>query len=333
MKSGIVPRTWVIVICACLSLAVWAQEKPKEQPKISEGEQKAIEKINTASGLQAKMQAVGEYMKKFSKSPMRPKVAAFVANEILIVTDHNQRISMSQAYMSTFNQPGEPELVQPGLIDSLTKVQKVDEAFAEGAKYLGTVPDDVTILTSLAMVGADQAQRQNGKFAPQVLQYSTKAIELIEADKRHDRIPVDEWAAFKNRWLPSLYQVQGLISFLTGDKASARTRMDRAAQLNPQDPFTMMMMGNFADEEYQELAKQYQAAKDGPIKDGIYKQALEKMDLVIDYYARSAAAADGKPEYKGLLEQVQKGLDAYYSFRHNGSTTGLKELVEKYKKK
>jgi tetratricopeptide (TPR) repeat protein len=316
-----------------LSLAVCAQEKPKEQPKVSEGEQKAIEKINTASGIQAKMQAVNEYMKKFSKSPMRPKVANFVANEILNVADHNQRISLSQAFMSAFNQPGEPELVQPGMIDSLTKTQKFDEAFAEGAKYLAKVPDDVTILTSLAMVGADQVQRQNGKFAPQVTQYSAKAIELIEADKRTERIPANEWGEYKTRWLPSLYQVQGLVAYLSGDKAGARTKMDKAAQLNPQDPFTMMMMGNFADEEYQDLAKQYQASKEGPIKDGIYKQALGKMDMVIDFYARAAAAAEGKPEYKALQEQVQKGLEAYYAFRHNGSTTGMKELVEKYKKK
>ena len=127
--------------------------------------------------------------------------------------------------------------------------------------------------------------------------------------------------------------MQGLLAYLTGDKAAAREKMDRAAQLNPNDPFTMMMMGNFADEEYQDLAKQYQAAKEGPIRDGIYKQALAKMDTVIDYFARAAAAAEGKPEYKGLQDQVQKGLEAYYSFRHNGSTTGLKELVEKYKKK
>ncbi|MDX2033310.1 MAG: hypothetical protein SF339_21730 [Blastocatellia bacterium] len=321
------------MVSVFLSLAVLAQEKPKEQAKISEGEQKAIEKINTASGIQAKMQAVNEYMKKFSKSPMRPKVANFVANEILNVADHNQRISLSQAFMSTFNQPGEPELVQPGLIDSLSKTQKFDEAFAEGAKYLAKIPDDVTILTSLAMVGADQVQRQNGKFAPQVTQYSAKAIELIEADKRIERIPANEWGEYKTRWLPSLYQVQGLIAYLTGDKAGARTKMDKAAQLNPLDPFTMMMMGNFADEEYQDLAKQYQASKEGPIKDGIYKQALGKMDMVIDFYARAAAAAEGKPEYKALHEQVQKGLETYYAFRHNGSTTGMKELVEKYKKK
>ena len=321
MKSGIVPRAWVVALCVSFGLAVLAQDKPKEQANISEGEQKAIQKINTASGVQAKMQAVSEYLKKYSKSPMRPKVANFVANEILNVSDHNQA------------QPGEPELVQPGMIDSLTKVQKHDEAFAEGAKYLAKVPEDVTILTSLAMVGADLAQRQNGKFVPQVQQYSAKAIELIEGDKRHERIPANEWGDFKNRWLPNLYQVQGLLAYLTGDKAAAREKMDRAAQLNPNDPFTMMMMGNFADEEYQDLAKQYQAAKEGPIRDGIYKQALAKMDTVIDYFARAAAAAEGKPEYKGLQDQVQKGLEAYYSFRHNGSTTGLKELVEKYKKK
>lgn len=326
-----------ILLVALFALSGWAQDKSKDaakdQTKISEAEQKAIEKINSASGTQAKMQAVGEYLKKYGKSPMRPRVAAYVADEITRVEDHGQRIQLASAYASAFNQPGEAELVKPALIDSLTKTNKFDEAFSEGAKYLEKQPNDLVILTQLAIIGTDQAQRQNGKFIPQVQQYSARAIELIESGKKPEKMSEETFAEYKTRWLPNLYQVQGLVAYITGDKAGGRAKLEKSASLNAQDPFTLMMLGNFADDEYQEIAKQYQVEKAGPGKDAMLKQAYAKMDQVIDYMARAAAAAEGRPEYAELQKQVTQNLEAYYKYRNNGSTAGMKELIEKHKKK
>src|SRR5215471_943444 len=59
-----------------------------DAPKVSEGEQKAIEKIKSAGSASEKIKAAQEYVKKNAKSPMRPRVAAYVADEISRVNDH-----------------------------------------------------------------------------------------------------------------------------------------------------------------------------------------------------------------------------------------------------
>src|SRR5215813_2618843 len=113
MKSGLAPklRALAMVVCALLaSSAALAAVQDKQQakddaPKISEGEQKAIEKIKAASGASEKLKASAEYLKKNGKSPMRPRVAAYVADEVAKVTDHNQRASLLENFTKTFNQP------------------------------------------------------------------------------------------------------------------------------------------------------------------------------------------------------------------------------------
>ncbi len=90
-----------------------------------------------------------------------------------------------------------------------------------------------------------------------------------------------------------------------------------------------MLLGTFANDEYQELAKKYNAEKN----EAVLKQAQAKMDEVIDWYARAIAGAEGKPAYEPMTKELMPNLEQYYSYRHNGSTNGLKELIEKYKKK
>jgi hypothetical protein len=70
---------------------------------------------------------------------------------------------------------------------------------------------------------------------------------------------------------------------------------------------------------------------DGPQKNEALVKATEKMDKVIDLYARALGASAGKPEHKNLNEQVLQAVTPYYKFRHNGSTEGLQQLIDKYK--
>src|SRR5262245_42737935 len=142
MKSGLAPkiRALAMVVCAFLACsAAFAAVQDKQQskddaPKISEGEQKSIEKIKAASGVAEKLKAAAEYVKKHSKSQMRPRVAAYVSDEIAKVTDHNQRIGLVENFTKTFNLPEEADLIKPTLIDSLIISNKFEEAFNEGSK-------------------------------------------------------------------------------------------------------------------------------------------------------------------------------------------------------
>src|SRR5215468_9908211 len=122
MKSGLAPklRALAMVVCALLaSSAALAAVQDKQQakddaPKISEGEQKAIDKIKAASGVAEKLKASADYLKKNGKSPVRPQVAAYVSEEIRKVTDHNQRIGFAENFTKTFTE--DADLIKPVLI-------------------------------------------------------------------------------------------------------------------------------------------------------------------------------------------------------------------------
>src|SRR5262245_17827179 len=82
-----------------------SQSSKDKAPQVSEAEQKILEKIKSSSGTDAKLKASGEFVKKYSKSPMRPQVASYLAGEIGAVKDDSQKISLAQNFISTFNQP------------------------------------------------------------------------------------------------------------------------------------------------------------------------------------------------------------------------------------
>ncbi len=337
MKSICVPITRALTVCALtialltvLSTAALSFPFQEAQPQVSEDERKAIDKVNTASGADAKLKAAGDYLKKYSKSPLRPRLAGHVADEIISLKDNGQKISLAQNYQSIFNQPNEADLIKPALVEAYLNSGKVDEALSESSKYLERNPDDVIMLTQLAWAGANQAQKQTA--SPKLLQASsdaaTKAIGLMEADKKPERMTPENWTGYKNSWLPRLYQAQGVIMASNNNKAGAKEMLEKAAGFDPYEPSVLLLLVNLSNEEYQELAKRYQTEK----KQDVLTKALAKMDEVIDWLARAVAATDGNAQTKETHDQLLDNLKQYYSFRHDGKTDGMNELIQKYKK-
>jgi tetratricopeptide (TPR) repeat protein len=311
------------------------QQSKDSAPKISEGEQQAMGKINAASGVAEKLKASAEYLKKYGKSPHRPRVAAYVADEIAKVTDSAQRISLIENFNKTFNQPGEADLVKSYLIDALLNSNKLDEAINEASKHLEKNPDDVLVLTQLAWAGANQAQRsaQSGQAVnPAALQKASqagaKAAELMEADRKPEKMDATYWNNYRNSWLPRLYQAQGVIAYFGNDKTTAKEKLEKAVGLDPYDPPALLMITDILNNEYNQIAQKYQAEK----KQTLLNEAMQKMDELIEYLARTAAATEGNAQYQAINGAIMENLKSYYAFRHEGKTDGLKELVQKYKK-
>jgi tetratricopeptide (TPR) repeat protein len=343
MKSGLAPklRALSIIVCAFLACsAAGAAVRDKQQsnddaPKISEGEQKAIEKIKSANGVPEKLKAAAEYLKKNGKSQMRPRVAAYVSDEIAKVTDHNQRIGFVENFTKTFNLPEEADLIKPTLIESLIASNKFEQAFNEGSKYVEKKPDDVVVLTMLASAGANQASRQaqSNQAPPAAMlqkasEAGAKAVELLEGDKKPEKMDAAYWSNFRNTWLPRLYQAQGMILFASNDRAAAKDKLEKAAGLDPYDPNTLLLLSGILIDEYSKLAERYQAEK----KQAQLNEALQKMDELIDWLARAAAATETNAQYKAANGQVMDQLKQYYEFRHEGKSDGMNELIQKYKK-
>jgi len=330
-------NSWVLSVCALALLSGWlalpalaGQEKPKEQPKISEDEAKALQKLNSATSTSDKTKQVVEFLKKFKKTTQRAKLADYLSNQIALEKDPNVKLQAAQQFISTFDQPGEADLVKPALIDAYVQQNKFDEAYSEGAKYLAAHPDDVFVHAQLGFVGAQQIQK-NGptwKHAKAAAQHASTAVEMLEGDKKPEKTEAQFWTNYRNSWLPRLYQASGLIFYFTEDKVKAKDLLEKSAGLDQYDVSTLAMLGNIANEEYNELAKKYQTER----KADVLEKALEKMDEIIDWYARGVAAAEGKPELQQMRQQVLEQLQQYYSFRHEGKTDGLQALINKYKK-
>jgi tetratricopeptide (TPR) repeat protein len=343
MKSGLAPKLRALAMIVCASLAFTAalaaaqdkQQANNDAPKISEGEQKAIDKIKSANGVAEKLKASAEYLKKNGKSQMRPRVAVYVSDEIVKVTDHNQRVGFAENFTKTFNQAEDADLIKPTLIESLIALNRFEEAFNEGSKYVERKPDDVIVLTMLASAGANQAgnQIQSNQAPPAgMLQKASdagaKAVELLEADKKPEKMDAAYWNTFRNTWLPRLYSAQGIILFVNKDKVAAKDKLEKAIGLDPYDLGTLLMLRNISNDEYTSLVERYQSER----KQALLNEALQKMDELIDWLARAAAVTEGNAQYDAMNKQIMDQLNEMYAFRHEKKMDGLKELIQKYKK-
>jgi hypothetical protein len=309
-----------------------AQQDKKQEPRLSDDERKAAKKITDAKGLDAQLQASAEFVKKYPKSVVRPQIAKHLAEEINAMQDRPQKISAAQTYLEFFNENAEADAVEPVLVEAYLDNNQVGEGFRAAAPWLERHPEDVPMLMRLTLAGSNEATRGNSNFLKQSQQYGMKAIELMEADRKPAGIEATEWTAYKTRWLPVLYREAGVIALRMEDKAAARVRLEKAAALKSTDPTVYAVLGGLADEEYEALVNKYKSARTPAEGDAMLKKAQEQLDRVIELYAQAVALSEAKPEYKQISDQLTPALQSYYKFRHNGSTDGLQQLLDKYKR-
>lgn len=338
MKAIISPLMRMFVLCVMattlagttLASHSFVQDKDKKA-QVSGDEQKLLNKMESAGDINAKMQAAGEFIKKYPKSIKRLDAAKYMANEIT-KAESAKRIDLAHNFLTIFTDNQEAGLIAPIQVDAYLTANKPDEAFKAGAAYLEKNPDDAAVLAQLGYGGIEQAKRQNNTYVQQSITYSTKAIALIEADKMPISYSPDKWAEFKTQWQPLLYQSLGLAAYMSNNKDDAKEKFEKAVSLNPTEPFNYAMLGSLANEEYQVLADRHKTMMSGPLKDETLKRANAKIDQVIDYFARAVGLSEGKPAYQNLHDQILQDLTEYYKYRHNNSTEGLQALIAQYKK-
>ncbi len=306
-------------------------ESTRKGPQAAEGEVQAAKKVQAASDGAAALQSGGEFIKKYPKSTLRLQVAQLVAGKISQTADNSQKISLAENFPTVFNQPGEADVITPTLVDAYSKANKFDEAFQKVSPWLEKNPEDVRTLVQMALTGADQAKHGNRKFADVSQKYGLKAIELIEADKRPASLDAEQWAEYKTKWLSQVYQSEGFLSMLGGNADDAKARLQKAISLSGSDPFNYVMLGMVYDNAYQQHAEQHKKMSPGPAEEALLKTALATMDQVIEAYLHAIALAEGDG-YKALHDSLLESVQTYYKYRHNGSTTGLQQAIDKYKK-
>jgi hypothetical protein len=306
-----------------------------QQPQVPEAEKQAALKIQTAADPTAQLQAASEFIKQFPKSTLRRGIAQFVAGKIDGLQDQAQKATLAENFSTVFTEANEKEIITPILLDAYLRANRMADAFRVAPTWLEKNPDDVSALTQMALSGIDQIRREGEKAKNLVApsqQYATQAIALIEANKKPANLDETQWSDYKTRLLPALYQSLGIVALMSSNGAEAKAKLEKAASLYPGDPLNYALLGNLVDDEYQQLAMQHKDMPAGAAKDEKLKQAIAKMQQVVELYAQAIALAENKPPYQQLSGQVKPQLESYYKFLHDGSDKGLQELINKYKK-
>lgn len=318
----------IAVLLPALATSTMAQPG---QAQASPDEQKMAEAIMAATDPAMKLKAATDFIKKYPKSGSRSVIAVALADQVSNVADATQKVALAQSYQTIFTEPSEDDLIMPVLVEALSQAKRPDEAFARGADFLTRNPDSLAVLVQLLALGTTEAKAKNPKFVTQSLQYGAHAIQLVEADKKPAWMDDVAWARYKSATLPGLYQSMGLLNLIKGDKAQGRASYMKASELAPADPFNFVMLAGIVNEEYQTSAKKYQGLPAGPAKDEELKKAQALMDAAIDAYAHAVAVSEGNAALQPVRQQFMQDLEAYYKYRHNNSSAGMQELIDKYK--
>jgi tetratricopeptide (TPR) repeat protein len=316
---------------AALAFAAPQQGKQDKAPKVPDAERKAAQKIDDAKDAASKMQAANDFIQKYPASSLRPKIVELLIGQIADMQDNAQKISLAESFMGTFMEASEANRMYPILLDAYVSAKRIEDAFNAAKPWLELNPNEVDVLYLLAITGTAEAQRQNQKFVKESQQYGLKAIELIEANKRPEGITVEHWNKNKTRWLPQLYQSMGLIALMNGNNADALTRLQKAVALGPNEPFNYVLLSSIKNEEYTRAATQFQAMPAGSAKTEMEKKLNAQLDELIDLYAHALGLMEGKPQFEQVRGQILTDLTTYYKYRHQDSTNGMQELINKYK--
>lgn len=317
------------LLIGCLNAR--AQEKQPDRPNLSPDEQKLVNNIVTAKDAPAKLNAAAELIKKHPQTPVRQHVAENMANQVANVKDSAQELTLAQQLETIFNDPAEVDIVGPVIVKAHADANQPDQAFTKGAEFLSHAPDALALLVQLAAIGTDQAKKQNAKFVPQTIQYTTHAIELIEGDKKPAHFDDTRWKEYKEQTLAQLYQSRALLNFAKGDRAEAKANYTKASQLNPADAYNFIMLAALLNDEYQTEGQRYQSMPAGATRDEELKKVQAMLDSVIDVYAHAVALSEGNAALQQIRQQYAEDLQTYYKYRHNGSTEGMQQLIDKYK--
>ncbi|MDT7777637.1 MAG: hypothetical protein QOC99_149 [Acidobacteriota bacterium] len=335
MKFRIISAFALACVCALACAGVAAAQdtgkgKAAAEVKVSGGERDAAQKITKASGTEAKLQAAAAFVKKYPQSSLRQQIAQDIAKLIIDTQDAQAKASLAQAYLDIFNRPEEAAYVNASLLNAYINAGKTEEAMKMGASWLQQHPDDIQTMQNLTILASAAAIKNNNAFIAQGRQYGAKAIEMLEADKMPEGTDAAKWAQFKAAALVSLYRETGVLAFKSNDNAAALPLLQKAASLKSPDPGVYLLLSDLTNDQYEQLAKEYQVAPAAE-KAEKFKKVQTSLDQVIDAYAQAVAITEGVAQYQPVNASLKQALEQYYKYRHN-STQGMQQLIDKYKK-
>jgi hypothetical protein len=293
-------------------------------------ETEALSAITQAKNPTTKLAAAEDFVARFPKSTSRLKAAELVAAEIMKVRNGTVAITLVERAQSIFTADEEREIFKPVALEAYATGNRPNDAFKLAAELLAKNPDDLEILVQMTRAGAAEVKKRNREHLDVSLQYSSKAIALIEAGTKPPKLADEAWAQHKSN-LGQIYQDTAILYLGKDDLKEAEARLAKATTLRPNDPSNFALLGRVLNVEYGRQMEEYEKLPEGRARQDRLKQLDLLLDPIIDAYARAAGLALGRSEYQTLMQQVIPDLTNYYKYRNKKSTKGLQELINKYR--
>jgi hypothetical protein len=217
--------------------------------------------------------------------------------------------------------------------------RKYAKTFELGRPLLALRPDNFFVLGLLAEAGYENALAGNVSLNDETIDYSRRAIQLIEAGKVSKPDPfknIETATGFLNLALGSLLKDKSPVEATAAFSKAVRTRSPFE-----NDPLTYYRLGVvILKGPYAQLSAEYNEKYGAKQSSAEQQAALEQINLLgtraIDAFARSVALSDPAlpaaaagvtqftPEFRS---KVLAQLTALYKSFHNDSDAGLNDLI------
>lgn len=206
---------------------------------------------------------------------------------------------------------------------------KIAKAFELGRALLKKNPENFYVLSTLVQAGYINALKGDPTFVQESIDAAQRAIAIAESDKFTNADPFSNVA-----------DARGFLNFALGtfeislapEKAStAFVQAVKSGSSYKDNPLTYNLLGiSILKGEYAQVSADYNTKfgnkPPSPEQEAMLKRIIQLGERAIDAYARSVALST-KPEQQEARTKMLGQLTQLYKNFHNGTDTGLTELI------
>jgi hypothetical protein len=203
------------------------------------------------------------------------------------------------------------------------------KAFELGRAALQKDPENFYVLGTLALAGYANALKGDPKFTEESIDAATRALAIAEGENFTKTDPFTDAA-----------DARGFLNFALGyfdislapeKAAAALVRAAKAGSSYKDNPSTYDMLGiAILKGEYARVSTEYNTKfgnkPPSPEQQAMLQQIIKLGDRAIDAYARAVALSTKPDQQESRTRMMAKLIQLYKNF-HEGSDTGLNELI------
>ena len=220
--------------------------------------------------------------------------------------------------------------------------ESLDALLTAGDTWLRKTPNDIGPTVRLATATGFGLLAGWYKDAARVFADAEKALKVLEPTAAPKGMKPEDWAKFRSSNIPLLLQYQGLAKLrqTPPDVEAALQHLNKSAAMKDgstvKDPNTYLWRAEANSTLYSKSNDEYKVLTDDEKRGDKGKEMLKTKiypigEKIAHDYARVVALTADKPELKSVNTSAREDAETYYKILKDGKTTGLDELVARYR--